>query len=57
MHGVHSIYILGKMDGKKRYGLVAVDFEDNLKRKPKKSYYWYKEMIQNNGKTIKREKY
>ena len=42
---------------KKRYGLVAVDFEDNLKRKPKKSYYWYKEMIQNNGKTIKREKY
>ena len=45
------------MDSKKRYGLVAVDFEDNLKRKPKKSYYWYKEMIQNNGKTIKREKY
>lgn len=29
----------------KRYGLVAVDFEDNLKRKPKASYYWYKQWI------------
>ena len=31
---------------KKRYGLVFVDYEDkNLKRIPKKSYYWYKEYI------------
>lgn len=29
----------------KRYGLVAVDFEDDLKRKPKASYYWYKQWI------------
>lgn len=29
----------------KRYGLVAVDYEDGLKRKPKKSYYWYRDMI------------
>lgn len=32
---------------KKRYGLVRVDFEDdNLKRIPKKSYYWYKNFIE-----------
>lgn len=29
----------------KRYGLVAIDFEDHLKRKPKASYYWYKDFI------------
>lgn len=32
---------------KKRYGLVRVDYEDeNLKRIPKKSYYWYKKFIE-----------
>ena len=31
---------------KKRYGLVYVDYEDeNLKRIPKKSYYWYRNYI------------
>ena len=30
----------------KRYGLVAVDFENGLQRKPKKSYYWFKNMIE-----------
>lgn len=29
----------------KRYGLVRVDYKDNLKRIPKKSYYWYKDFI------------
>ena len=29
----------------KRYGLVAVDFENGLVRKPKASYYWYKDYI------------
>jgi beta-glucosidase/6-phospho-beta-glucosidase/beta-galactosidase len=29
----------------KRYGLVYVDFENNLKRIPKKSYYWYQNFI------------
>lgn len=29
----------------KRYGLVAIDFQKGLERKPKKSYHWYKEMI------------
>lgn len=33
---------------KKRYGLVYVDFENGLKRIPKKSYYWYKELIEKN---------
>lgn len=30
---------------KKRYGLVYIDYENNNKRIPKKSYYWYKKMI------------
>lgn len=30
----------------KRYGFVRVDFEDNLKRYPKKSYYWFKNLIE-----------
>jgi beta-glucosidase/6-phospho-beta-glucosidase/beta-galactosidase len=29
----------------KRYGLVYVDFNNNLRRKPKKSYYWYRDFI------------
>ena len=33
---------------KKRYGLVYIDFENELKRIPKKSYYWYKELIEKN---------
>lgn len=39
----------------KRYGLVAIDFEKGLIRKPKKSYYWYKEMIESDAKIIKRK--
>ena len=31
---------------KKRYGLVRVDYEKGLKRIPKKSYYWYKQFIE-----------
>jgi beta-glucosidase/6-phospho-beta-glucosidase/beta-galactosidase len=31
---------------KKRYGLVYVDFDNNNKRIPKKSYYWYKNLIE-----------
>jgi beta-glucosidase len=31
-----------------RFGIVRVDF-DSLKRIPKKSYEWYKEVIANNG--------
>lgn len=39
----------------KRYGLVAIDYEDGLKRKPKKSYYWYKEIIGSGGGLIQKE--
>ena len=30
----------------KRYGLVHVDYENNCKRIPKKSYYWYRDYIE-----------
>lgn len=30
---------------KKRYGLVYVDFDNNNRRIPKKSYYWYSDFI------------
>ncbi|MDF7639508.1 glycoside hydrolase family 1 protein [Lactobacillus sp. ESL0791] len=40
----------------KRYGLVAVDFKTQ-ERRPKASYYWYKDVITSNGKVIKRKKY
>ena len=32
----------------KRFGLIHIDF-DTLKRTPKNSYYFYKELISNNG--------
>ena len=39
----------------KRYGLVAIDFKDpNLKRVPKKSFYWFKEIAKSNGAKIER---
>ena len=42
----------------KRYGLVAIDFDTpNLLRKPKKSYYWYKEIIESKGKKIERKRW
>ena len=41
----------------KRYGLVAIDFEHDLVRKPKDSYYWYKEIIESNGEKIKRQQW
>ena len=40
----------------KRYGLVGLDFDDKeLKRKPKKSYYWYKSIAESNGEKIQRK--
>jgi len=41
----------------KRYGLVAVDYEDGLKRKPKSSYYWYKGVIESGGAAVNRKAY
>jgi 6-phospho-beta-glucosidase len=38
---------------KKRYGLVYIDFEDNkLTRIPKKSFFWYKNVIRTNGEEV-----
>ncbi len=41
---------------KKRYGFIYVDKHDDgtgdLSRKPKASYYWYKEMIASNGENL-----
>lgn len=35
---------------RKRYGFVYIDFEDkSLSRIPKKSYYWYRKVIETNG--------
>lgn len=33
----------------KRYGIVRIDFENNTKRIPKASYYWYKNLIAENN--------
>ena len=40
----------------KRYGFVYIDFDDNgngtLKRTRKKSFYWYKKVIESNGEDL-----
>lgn len=33
----------------KRYGLIYVDYKNNNKRIPKKSYYWYRDVIASHG--------
>lgn len=46
----------GTGEMKKRYGLVHVDMDDKgngtLKRTPKKSFYWYKKVIETNGEEL-----
>ena len=43
----------------KRYGFIYVDKnnkgEGTLNRKPKKSFYWYKRVIETNGENLSRE--
>ncbi|MDE3281513.1 glycoside hydrolase family 1 protein [Lacticaseibacillus parahuelsenbergensis] len=41
----------------KRYGLVAVDFDHHLERRPKASYDWFKKVADSNGDAIKRQAY
>ena len=42
-----------------RYGFIYVDKnnkgEGTLARKPKKSYYWYKRVIETNGENLSKE--
>ncbi|MNN89419.1 Aryl-phospho-beta-D-glucosidase BglH [compost metagenome] len=41
---------------KKRYGFIYVDKDNDgngdLGRKPKKSFYWYKKVIETNGEEL-----
>lgn len=36
----------------KRYGLVYIDFENQLQRSKKDSFYWYKKVIETDGKQL-----
>ena len=53
MWGPIDLISLSTGEMKKRYGFVYVDMDDkgqgSLKRTPKKSYYWMKEVIASNG--------
>ena len=46
----------GTGEMKKRYGFIYVDKDDNgngtLKRIKKKSFYWYKKIIESNGEDL-----
>ncbi len=47
------IDLLSWLNGyKKQYGFVYVDRENNLERKKKKSFYWYKDVIGTNGENL-----
>jgi 6-phospho-beta-glucosidase len=41
----------------KRYGFIYVDRDDagngSLERRRKKSFYWYRDVIQSNGNSLK----
>lgn len=39
-------------DKEKRYGFIYVDYENELKRYRKDSFYWYQNVIKSNGKDI-----
>ncbi|RLM27032.1 6-phospho-beta-glucosidase [Brenneria alni] len=49
-----------KAEMSKRYGFIYVDRDDQgngtLERKKKKSFYWYKEVINSNGESLNRKK-
>ena len=47
------IDLLSWLNGyKKQYGFVYVDQKNNLQRKKKQSYHWYKKVIETNGETL-----
>lgn len=54
--GPIDIVSAGTGEMKKRYGFIYVDKDDNgqgtLQRKPKKSFYWYKKVIESNGEVL-----
>ncbi|MGT2935886.1 glycoside hydrolase family 1 protein [Streptococcus castoreus] len=56
MWGPIDLVSLSTGEMKKRYGFIYVDMDDkgngSLKRTPKKSYYWMKEIINSNGERL-----
>ena len=54
--GCIDLVSAGTGEMKKRYGFVYVDMDDygngSLKRKKKKSFEWYKRVIQSNGNDL-----
>lgn len=50
---VMDLVSLGTGEFKKRYGFIYVDCDDtgkgSLNRWPKKSFYWYRKVIESNG--------
>ena len=55
--GCIDLVSAGTGEMRKRYGFVYVDMDDSgngsLNRIPKKSFYWYKEVIETNGEILK----
>ena len=48
-----AIDLLSWLNGfKKQYGFIYVDHNNNLARKKKASYYWYKHIIETRGEEI-----
>ncbi|MCF0105894.1 MAG: family 1 glycosylhydrolase, partial [Holdemanella sp.] len=54
--GIVDCISLGTGEIHKRYGMIYVDVDDkgngSFKRIPKDSYYWYKDIIKNNGSNL-----
>lgn len=57
--GCIDIVSSGTGEMKKRYGFIYVDMDDKgngtLKRKKKKSFDWYKQVIKTNGENLEME--
>lgn len=56
---LHGYYVWSTMDlyswingYNKRYGLIYIDYENGLRRVPKKSFYWYKRVAESNGAAL-----
>jgi len=39
----------------KRYGLIHVDMKDGGRRRPKDSFYWYRDVISSNGEKLEED--
>ena len=54
--GCIDLVSAGTGEMKKRYGFIYVDMDDKgngtLERKRKKSFYWYKKVIESNGENL-----